>query len=97
MEKAVAEELCGFLDELSLLAAETYRKVKALEQMTEHGHFTQEAFRQGEGRTDAAGRLVTLTASVAKLRQALHLSPKAPPALPEKPDPVDLSFLKEDE
>jgi hypothetical protein len=97
MEKAVAEELCGFLDELSLFAAETYRTAKALEKMTEQKHFTPEAFRLAEGRTDASGRLEVLTASVAKLRQALHLSPKAPPTLREKPDPVDLSFLKEDE
>ena len=95
MEKVVAEELFGLLDELSLLAAETYRTAKAAEIMAEQGHFTPEAFRQAEGRTDADGRLEVLTASVAKLRQALHLSPKAPPTLPEKPDPVDVSFLRD--
>jgi hypothetical protein len=83
MNEAVAEELCGFLDELSRFVAETYRTAKALENMAKLGHFTPEALRQAVGRTDADGRFEVLSDRVAELRAALHLSPKAPPSLPK--------------
>lgn len=95
MDKAVAEELCKFLDDLSLFVTETYQKAQALERMTEEENFTKEAFRQAEGRTDAVVRLESLSAHVAELREALHLSPTARPTLPEKPAAPDLSFLED--
>jgi hypothetical protein len=97
MDQSVANELCNFLDELALFAADTYRKADALRRMTEQRHFTTEAFRQAEGRTDANARLEALTASVARLREVLHLSQRDPPTLPTKPDPIDLSFLQNED
>ena len=95
MNEIALNELCDYLDALSLLIAETYRKVYALEQVAKRVELTREIHRQAEGRTDAAGRLETLTEHVAKLRLALLLPEKDPPTLPEKPDAPDLSFLKD--
>jgi hypothetical protein len=96
MDDKVAEELCGFFDELALFTAETYRKAATLEAMAEREIFTMEEFRQREGKTDADVRLAELTDTVARLREALHLPERVRPTLPEKPDVPDVSFLDEE-
>jgi hypothetical protein len=95
LENNVAVELCAYLDSLALIAAETYRKVDALERVVKQIELTKGLHREAEGLSDAGERLASLTARVAGLRVALNLPPTVRPVLPEKPEPPDVSFLRE--